>query len=58
MRLFNGKFYEGDKEVPLEFGNRQQIDLLRKAEEEAKKGHKVTLNLNERTTYKMSIDSY
>ena len=37
MKLIDGKFYEGDKEVPLEFGNRKQIDLLRIAEEEAKK---------------------
>lgn len=56
MKLIDGKFYEGDKEVPLEFGNRQQIDLLRMAEEEANKGHLVTLNLNETVTYKMSID--
>jgi hypothetical protein len=28
MILKNGKFYDGDKEVPLEFGNWTQIKLL------------------------------
>jgi len=33
MKLVNGKFYEGDKVVPLEFGNKEQIRLIRKADE-------------------------
>jgi hypothetical protein len=28
LKLVNGKFFDGDKEVPLEFGNWQQIRLL------------------------------
>lgn len=32
MKLINGKFYEGDKLVPLEFGNKEQIHLIREAE--------------------------
>jgi hypothetical protein len=28
LKLINGKFFDGDKEVPLEFGNWQQIRLL------------------------------
>lgn len=32
LQLRNGKFYDGDKVVPLEFGNKEQIRLLRAAE--------------------------
>ncbi len=56
MRLTNGKFYDGDKEVPLEFGNREQIELLKTAMAEAEKGHKVNVNTNEKVTYKLSMD--
>jgi ribosomal protein L44E len=56
MRLTNGKFYDGDKEVPLEFGNREQIELLKTAIAEAEKGHKVNVNTNEKVTYKLSMD--
>lgn len=56
MRLFNGKFYEGDKEIPLEFGNKEQIELLRQALAEAEKGHRVNVNTNEKTTYTLSMD--
>ena len=31
MELINGKFYKGDKEVPLEIGNKEQIKLLKEA---------------------------
>ena len=56
MRLTNGKFYDGDKEVPLEFGNREQIELLKTAVAEAEKGHEVNVNTNEKVTYKLSMD--
>lgn len=35
LRLRNGKFMRGDVEVAPEIGNREQIELLRKAEREA-----------------------
>jgi collagenase-like PrtC family protease len=35
MILKNGKFYDGDKEVPLEFGNKEQIKLLREVDRRA-----------------------
>jgi len=28
MRLIEGKFYEGDKVIPLEFGNKEQIRII------------------------------
>ena len=28
MKLIKGKFYEGDKELPVEFGNKEQIKLM------------------------------
>jgi hypothetical protein len=30
--LRNGKFYDGDKEVPPEFGNKEQIKIIREQE--------------------------
>lgn len=33
MDLINGKFYQGEKEVPLEFGNKEQIKLIQQAEQ-------------------------
>ena len=31
MRLIEGKFYEGDRVIPLEFGNKEQIKLINEA---------------------------
>lgn len=33
MILRDGKFYEGDKVIPLEFGNKEQIKLMNQANE-------------------------
>lgn len=35
LRFVDGKFMRGDVEVPVEIGNREQIDLLRAFEEES-----------------------
>ena len=32
LRLVDGKFMRGDEEVPIEIGNREQIDLLQRIE--------------------------
>ena len=31
MKLIDGKFYEGDKVIPLEFGNKDQIKIMEEA---------------------------
>ena len=31
MRLIEGKFYEGDRVIPIEFGNKEQIKLINEA---------------------------
>lgn len=40
LRLCDGKFMRGDVEVAPEIGNREQIELLRKAEREAEEKEK------------------
>lgn len=40
LRLYDGKFMRGDVEVAPEIGNREQIELLRKAEREAEEKEK------------------
>jgi hypothetical protein len=55
MILRNGKFYVDGKEVPLEIGNKMQIALLKNALSEAENGSAVEVNLNEKTTYNMSM---
>ncbi len=37
LKLINGKFYRGKEEVPLEIGNVEMIDLIKKAERDAEK---------------------
>lgn len=41
LKLINGKFFEGDKEVPLEFGNKEQIDLIQKVQDAVDNGFEV-----------------
>lgn len=55
MILRDGKFYVDGKEVPLEIGNRMQIELVRKALSDAENGSPVEVNLNEKITYNMSM---
>lgn len=33
MTVRNGKFFKGEKEVPIEHGNKEQIELLKRVEE-------------------------
>lgn len=51
LRLFKGKFYRGDVLVPVEFGNKEQIDLLKKAEEKLKQGVDIDINFEEKVSY-------
>jgi len=59
MTLKDGKFYEGDKVVPLEFGNKDQIKLMSKAKELMGDGILVyiteTFSLNSDETFKISF---
>ena len=55
MILRDGKFYEGGKEVPLQFGNQTQIELINNAVAEAEKGSPVELTIKEVCTYTMSF---
>lgn len=58
MKLINGKFYEGGKEVPLEFGNKEQIRLLNQVNEkiEELKGDGLFVDVDEIPMVKVSID--
>lgn len=33
MTVRNGKFYRGSQEIPIEHGNKEQIDLLKRVQE-------------------------
>ncbi len=54
LELKNGKFYQDGKQVPIEIGNKEQIDLIRKLEKEIDNGIRLNVNINEKTTYEMS----
>lgn len=54
MILKKGKFYLDGKEVPLQFGNRLQIELIQKALHDAENGAHVDLRVNEVTTWTIS----
>jgi DNA-directed RNA polymerase subunit RPC12/RpoP len=56
MILRDGKFYDGEREIPLQFGNRLQIELINNAMAEAEKGALVELNIKEVCTYTMSFN--
>jgi hypothetical protein len=54
MILKKGKFYHDGKEVPLQFGNRLQIQLIQKALHDAENGAPVDIRVNEVTTWIIS----
>ena len=58
MKLINGKFYEGGKEVRLEFGNKEQIRLLNQVDKKIKelKGDGLFVCFDEITMVTVSID--
>lgn len=58
MTLRNGKFYEGDQVVPLEFGNKEQIRLMNEAKEviEALKGDGLEVDVCVKTQYTAEAD--
>jgi hypothetical protein len=45
MTIRQGKFYNGDILVPLEFGNKEQIALLKRVELLRKEGEEVELEI-------------
>jgi hypothetical protein len=47
MILKNGKFYDGDKEVALEFGNKEQIALLDRVQDLIKNGEESNVFIPE-----------
>jgi len=55
MILRDGKFYVDGKEVPLEIGNKMQIELVKRELDRAENGSPVDVNLNEKITYNMSM---
>lgn len=58
MILRDGKFYEGNVLVPLEFGNKEQIRLMNEAKEhiEALKGDGLEVDVQIETKYFANID--
>lgn len=57
LKIINGKFMRDGVEVKPEFGNREQIALIRKMEEEMERGVVIADVVNvTRTMYKASID--
>ena len=57
LKIVNGKFVRDGVEVKPEFGNREQIVLIRKTEEEMERGWVIADIVNvTRTMYKASID--
>jgi hypothetical protein len=51
MVLRNGKFYEGDTVVPLEFGNKEQINLIDAVKQLKDEGAVPTLIFDERQRF-------
>lgn len=56
LRLRDGKFYRGDEEVPLEFGNKEQIALIKKAEQYAEWLSGDGLEVDPEITYRATVD--
>lgn len=54
MKLIKGKFYLDGKEVPLQFGNRLQIELIQKQLRSAELGAEVTIRVREVSTWTIS----
>lgn len=60
MILKNGKFYNSDGQVmPLEFGNKEQIDILKKEQNRVDcftgDGLPITIDIDERVIYDFQI---
>lgn len=45
MTVKNGKFFKGEKEVPIEHGNKEQIELLRRIHEMTEEGFSPEINI-------------
>lgn len=54
LKLIQGKFYIDSKEVPLQFGNADQIKLIKKSLQIAEEGAPIDFGVNESTTYTIS----
>jgi hypothetical protein len=48
MTLINGKFYVNGKEVPVEIGNKEQIELIKKAEYMREHGVDIAVDVEEK----------
>lgn len=57
MTLRDGKFYEGDQLIPIEFGNKEQIRLMTEAKNriEAIQGDGLYADVNIITTFTANI---
>lgn len=51
MTLTNGKFYVDGKEVPVEIGNKEQIELIKKAEYMREHGVDIAVDVEEKKCY-------
>ena len=55
MELKGGKFFSNGVEVPIEIGNREQIELLNKRAKLMEKGLPIDVQIHEVTTYTLSL---
>jgi transcription elongation factor Elf1 len=54
MELKGGKFFKDGVEVPIEIGNREQIELLNKRAKLMEKGLPIDVQIHEVTSYTMT----
>ena len=55
MELKGGKFFQDGVEVPIEIGNREQIELLNKRAKLMEIGLPIDVQINEITSYTLSL---
>lgn len=55
MELKGGKFFQDGVEVPIEIGNREQIELLNKRAKLMERGLPIDVQINEVTSYTLSL---
>lgn len=55
MELKRGKFFNNGVEVPIEIGNREQIELLNKRAKLMEKGLPIDVQVREVTSYTLSL---